>query len=176
MSVWDVHGTRLIHANPILELKLETIETPAGERTDWTVVEIGPGVAVLPIHADGSVTLVRQYRHALRRRMWELPAGRVEEGEALEVAARRELLEEAGLVAGSLEPRGEIVPLDGICRHVIHVFAARDLEERETAHETFEDIEVHRVDRPRLLAMIRSGELDCGITLSILARILLVEE
>ncbi len=175
MSGWKILESREVFANPVLRLDLETIRTPEGEETEWTVVGIGDGAAVCPVHDDGSVTLIRQYRHALGRSIWELPAGRVEPGETPLEAARRELAEEAGLAAERLEARGLVVPLYGICRHVIHVFEARGLAARELAHETFESIEIHRIERPRLVAMVRGGEIDCGITLAIFARLGILE-
>ncbi|MCB9832030.1 MAG: NUDIX hydrolase [Planctomycetes bacterium] len=176
MNDWHVSASREVFANLVLRLDLERIRTPAGDETDWTVVTIGDGAAVCPIHEDGSVTLIRQYRHALGRTLWEFPAGRVEPDESPLEAARRELAEEAGLAAAEIIGRGLVVPLDGICRHVIHVFEARGLAERPAAHETFETIEVHRIERDRLRAMVRSGAIDCGITLSIMARLGVLEE
>ena len=71
MNDWHVSASREVFANLVLRLDLERIRTPAGDETDWTVVTIGDGAAVCPIHEDGSVTLIRQYRHALGRTLWE---------------------------------------------------------------------------------------------------------
>ena len=170
MQDWELLGRKDIFENPVLGLIQERIRTPAGDETDWTVIEIGDGAAVLAVEDDGAVHMIRQYRHAVGEAVWELPAGRVEPEESPLAAARRELAEEAGLTASSFEEIGFLWPLDGVCRHRIHLFVARGLNPCATGHETFEDIECRRIDRSRLEAMIGNGELRCGIALAALAR------
>ena len=170
MKPWEVLGDREVYSSAILRLHLERIRTVDGRETDWTVVDVGDGVAVLPVESDGSVWMIRQYRQAVGRVVWELPAGRVETDEDVAAAGQRELREEAGLLAAEMVPLGPILPLDGICRHQIHLYLARGLSEAETAHETFEDIEIARFTPEEFRRMIRSGELEDGIALAAFAR------
>ncbi|MEZ6196166.1 MAG: NUDIX domain-containing protein [Planctomycetota bacterium] len=123
---------------------------------------------MLAIEDDGSIHLVRQYRPTVGAAMSRLPAGASRKRPPLE-AARRELEEEAGLVAREWISLGAIWPLDGVVRHRIHHFVARGLSPRATAHETFEDITVHRL-RDELRRMIAGGELVDGVALALLAR------
>lgn len=171
MSGWEILGSRSVHKNPILELLHEEIRTPKGDESPWTVVSILDGVAVAPIHEDGSVTMIRQYRHAVGDWMWEFPAGRVEPNEEVELGGRRELAEEVGLKAGVMKNRGHIFPLAGICRHRIHFFEARELTETSMALETFEDLTVERLTRADLRRLITSDQLTDGIALSMIARL-----
>ena len=165
----------MVHQNPILQLLEETIRTSAGRESPWTVVAIGDGVAIAPCHDDGSVTMVRQYRHAVGSWMWEFPAGRVEQDEDILAAGRRELAEEVGLKAGRLETVGYVHPLAGICRHRIHFLSAADLVETPMAHEPFEEMEVRRLTRAELRRLVDAGEVTDGIALSLIQRLHLLE-
>ncbi len=176
MSEWETLRSRSVHKNLVLELLDEEIRTPTGAESPWCVVTINDGVAVAPIHADGSVTLIRQYRHAVGSWMWEFPAGRVEEGEDAQSGGRRELAEEVGLIAGSMVNHGVVFPLAGICRHRIHLFSASDLTATKTAHETFECLTIERLCRRDLKKLVESGELTDGIALSMIARLGLLED
>ena len=175
MTHWEIESKREIYANPVLHLWLEKIRTPEGRTTDWTVVEVGDGVAIAPVHADGSVTMIHQFRHAVGEFVWEFPAGRVENEEDLAVAAGRELHEEVGLEAGCLEHIGHVFPLDGICRHRIQLFRASDLTAVSMAHEPFETIQVRRFDIATLGRMLKAGELRDGISLAMITRLGLLE-
>lgn len=171
MSEWQILSSEVVHKNPILELLNEEIQTPQGDRSPWTVVSILDGVAVAPIHEDGSVTMIRQYRHAVGAWMWEFPAGRVEPGEEVELGGRRELAEEVGLIADSMTPLGHVFPLAGICRHRIHLYRAEGLTATTAALETFECLTVERLSPEDVRKLVQSGDLTDGITLSMLARL-----
>ncbi len=171
MSEWKTLSSQVVHKNPILALLEEEIQTPQGDRSPWTVVSILDGVAVAPIHEDGTVTMIRQYRHAVGDWMWEFPAGRVEPGEDVVLGGRRELAEEVGLRAASMTSLGHVFPLAGICRHRIHLYRAEGLSETEAALETFECLTVERLTPGDVRKLVQSGELTDGITLSMVARL-----
>lgn len=165
-DAWITRSTRIGFENAIVSVRLESIDAGRGRVGEWTVVEIPDGVAVVPRHLDGSVTLIRQYRHALKRAVWELPAGRKEPGETPEVTARRELEEEAGLASDRIVRLGAITPLNGICRHTVHICRAEIVGQVPPRRETFEDIETRKFSPAQIDAMIVSGEIDCGIALA----------
>ena len=170
---WPVLSDRELFKNPVLRLHQERLFREGAGEIDWTMVDVGDGVAVLPIEEDGTVHLIQQYRPTVARRLWELPAGRCETGESPEDAGRRELREEAGLLAERMEPLVSLVPLAGISRHVVHLYAARGLSSVETALEPFEEIVVQRLAPERWRSLIREGSIDCGITLSALSHLLI---
>ena len=175
MAAWETRRRCLVYENPILQLLEETIRTSAGQESPWTVVAIADGVALAPCHEDGSVTMIRQYRHAAGRWLWEFPAGRVEGGEDVLAAGKRELAEEVGLCAGRLEFLGCLHPLAGICRHQIHLLRAGDLEETAMAHEPFEEMEVVRLTRKELRRLVDAGDVTDGIALGLIQRLHLLE-
>ena len=84
----------------IVNVRLDEARLPDGSTAKREVVEHPGGVTVLPLEADGTVWCVRQYRYPFSRTLLEVPAGKLEPGEAPELAAARELSEETGLTAG----------------------------------------------------------------------------
>lgn len=123
------------------------------------------GAAAVACFADGTVALVRQYRHPTGRFVLELPAGRLEAGEPPEACAARELEEELGVVAGRMEPLSEFYTTPGFCSERLWVFLATDLRETATNRDEDEIIEVVRLPFSRALSMVASGEIDDAKTI-----------
>lgn len=174
MSDWKVLKREAIFTNPVLELSSEHLQREKGGEAHWTVVSVQDGVAVIPITEQGEVVLISQYRPAVRERLWELPAGRVEAHETPLQAGLRELREEAGFHAKSSRQLHTLTPLGGICRHRVHVILAEELELCPTAHEPHEDITIDRFKPAEVKEMIRNGSLSCSIALGGLAQWLLL--
>ena len=100
---YEVLGSRLRHRGPIIELRTDTVRMPDGSSAERDVVRHPGAVGVAAVDDDLRVLLIRQYRHALRGYLWELPAGiRDVAGEDPETTARRELHEETGWTAAVL--------------------------------------------------------------------------
>lgn len=125
-------------------------------------------VAVVAIDPDDRVVLIRQYRHAVRRRMWELPAGLIDvSGEHPDAAAARELTEEADLVAGRLDLLVDVHTSPGFSNEVVRVFLARELtpvpdERRHDRREEEAEIQVSWHDLDAAIAMIFAGTISNG--------------
>jgi ADP-ribose pyrophosphatase len=134
------------------------------------VVRHPGGAAVLPLHEDGTVTLIRQQRPAVTATMLEVPAGRLGHSEAGETCARRELLEETGLVANRLHPLGEIYSSPGVFDEVIHLFAATGLTQEAAQPEAYEEIEPIRMPLTDALHMARNGQISDAKTIIALFR------
>ena len=125
-----------------------------------------PGSSVIiPVFADGTVALVRQYRHPAVRYLLEAPAGTLEEGEAPEIGAARELEEELGFVAARLEKLTEFFVSPGFCEEKMWVYLATDLSETTQNLDDDEIIEVVRIDFSEALEMITSGEIQDAKTI-----------
>ncbi len=127
----------------------------------------GGAAVFVPIPRPGRVLLVRQYRHAARRRLWEVPAGRLERGERPLTTARRELAEECGLRASSWERVTSFWPVPGYATEVMHLYFARGLSPAAPGAEPDddEDIETREFTHAELFARIASGEIIDGKTL-----------
>ncbi len=155
---------RLYHGQ-VVDLDLDEVEEPGGVRARREVVRQRGSVAALPVHEDGRITLVRQYRYAVDALVWELPAGRLDPDETPAEGARRELEEEVGLRARSLEPLSTFWTTPGFCDEVMHLFRASNLERVPPRPEADERIEAGLFTLGELTAMIGSGQVREGKTL-----------
>jgi ADP-ribose pyrophosphatase len=161
----QVLARRRVYDGKVLALDVDEVEEPGGVRAAREVVRHRGSVAALPVRDDGRIVLVRQYRYAVNAAVWELPAGRLDPGEDPTAGARRELEEETGLRAGSLERICVFYTTPGFCDEVMHLFRATDLLDVEARPEADERIETRSFSLDEARAMIRSGEVREGKTL-----------
>lgn len=125
-----------------------------------------PGSAVIiPVFPDGTLGLVRQYRHPTVRYLLEAPAGSLESGESPEEGAARELEEELGFVAGNLEKLSEFFISPGFLEEKMWVYLATELTETKQRLETDEILEVVRIPFGQALSMITTGEIEDAKTI-----------
>lgn len=137
-----------------------------GDNTYGRDVVHHPGSAVIiPVFADGTVALVRQYRHPTRRYLLEAPAGTLNKGERPESGAARELEEELGVIAGSLTKLSEFFVSPGFVEERMWIYLATDLTTTAQRLEDDELIEVVRLPFSRALEMITTGELEDAKTI-----------
>ena len=116
---------------------------------DWDgrareIVDHRGSTAIVAVDGNGYVTLVRQLREPARKRLLELPAGTLEEGEEPLESAKRELEEEVGLRGGTWSELGAFYTTPGFCRERMHLFLAEDVEAGRANPEEDEDVEVVR--------------------------------
>ena len=125
-----------------IDVSTEIVDLPNGRRVEFDLVRHPGAAAVVPFLDDGRVLLIRQYRFATGGEILEVPAGKLDPGEAPEACAARELEEETGYRAGRLERLGSIWTTPGFCDEIIHLYAAFDLEPSEQRLEPDEIIEL----------------------------------
>lgn len=155
-------GERVLHDGHVISLAVGTFAAPDGSTFEREVVHHPGAVSVVPLHDDGTVTLVRQYRAALDDHLLEIPAGKRDvAGEPPEVTAARELAEEVGLEAGRLDLLAEFVNSAGFCDEHSWVFLARGLTEVPVDLQGLEEqhMTTHRVALADVPAMIADGRL-----------------
>lgn len=129
------------------------------------VVHHGGSAVIVPVFDDGTVALVRQYRHPTVRYLLEVPAGTLADGERPDAGAERELQEELGLVAGRIEKLSEFFVSPGFCEEKMWVFLATELVQGEQRLEEDEVLEVVRLSISEALEMITSGEIQDAKTI-----------
>jgi ADP-ribose pyrophosphatase len=161
---------RVLHRGRIGEFGIETVTLPNGVTVDLEILRHPGAAAVVPLHDDGTVTLIRQHRHAAGGFIWEIPAGKLEAGEPPEECAARELAEEAGL-AGDLALLVTIYTTPGFTDERIHLYVATGLRPVPQALEADEVISPARVALVEALAMISRGEITdaktiCALTVA----------
>ncbi|MCX8072684.1 MAG: NUDIX hydrolase [Candidatus Binatia bacterium] len=142
----------------VVHLFLEEAHLPNGNTVTLEVIHHPGAAAVVPLHRNGDVTLIRQYRHAAGGFIWEVPAGKLD-GEDPAVCALRELEEEAGLRAAKLTLLGWIFTTPGFTDEKIFLYLAEDLAPAEQRLEHDEVITCTRVPLREAVAMIVRGEI-----------------
>jgi len=157
--------SRSIYQGKIVGLKLDRVLEPGGITTTREVVSHPGSVVVLPRLADGSVLLVRQFRYAIGRSLWELVAGAIDPGESVRAAALRELTEETGYSARSLRPLLRFYPSPWFLTERMHLIEATGLTFSKAQPEPDERIRVGRFGLAELRKMLRTGKIVDGKTL-----------
>lgn len=155
---------RTVFEGRVFTVQVESITLPKGHALDAEIIRHPGSVVIVPMNDANEVALVRQYRHAIGRYTWELPAGSLKPGEDVKAAARRECQEEVGLVAERLEPLGSFFPTPGYCDENMHFYRATGLREPragdDDAHQDEdEDIEIRWISLDEVRAMIRRNEI-----------------
>lgn len=152
-------STKRVYSGKVLSLDLDEVEEPGGVSATREVVRQGGSAAVLPVHDDGRIVLIRQWRHAVQQMMWEVPAGRLDGDEKPEAGALRELGEEVALTAAKLEPLGSFYPTPGVCDERMNLFRATGLSPCESNPDEDERIEYSTFTLEAAREMIRTGEI-----------------
>lgn len=125
-----------------------------------------PGaIAVIPILDDGRILLERQYRKAVEKVLYEIPAGTLEKGENLKACVKRELLEETGYAARKIEHITSFYPAPGYTSEMIHLFLARDLTLSKACPEEDETIALAPLKFEKIMQLIMNGRITDGKTI-----------
>lgn len=164
----EVRSRTEIYAGKVFTVVADEVTMPGGGTARRDYLHHVGAVAVVALDADDRVALIRQYRHAVARRLWELPAGLMDvSGEDLAAAAGRELTEEADLIAGRLDVLVDVHTSPGMSDEIVRIFLARDLSpvadsERHDRHDEEADIEVAWFDLDAAVAMVFAGTVSNG--------------
>jgi ADP-ribose pyrophosphatase len=158
-------STRRLHKGRVFSVDHDEVEEPGGVHAERDVVRHSGSVAVLAFTEDDQLLLVRQYRYPVDSLVWELPAGRLDPGEAPIDAARRELEEETGWSPTRLEPLLTYFTSPGFCDEVMHLFRATELRAVPARPDSDERIEVASISREEARIMAHRGELRDAKTL-----------
>jgi ADP-ribose pyrophosphatase len=155
---------RKIYEGRIFTVQIESITLPNGIPLDAEIIRHPGSVVIVPVTDDGKVMLVRQYRHAIGRSVWELPAGSLKPGEDVENAAIRECHEEIGLLPSRVERLGAFFPTPGYCDELMTFYRADGLRDARDDDEAAqpdedEDIEATPFSRDDIGRMIAAGEI-----------------
>lgn len=149
--------SRLVHRGRVFDVYRDRAVVDDGTPIEMDVIRHPGATAIVPFTADGSLVLIRQYRYALNREIWEIPAGTLEAGETPMICARRELEEEAGVTARIWTPLGVVTPLPGYADEVIHLFMAEGLSPSRQDLDPDEFVSVHTVPWETAMDMVYQG-------------------
>jgi 8-oxo-dGTP pyrophosphatase MutT (NUDIX family) len=156
----------------VISLTVDEVTLPNAHRASLEIVHHPGGAAVVALDAERRVCLLKQYRHAAGRWLWELPAGKLEPGEPPLDTAQRELVEEAGVAAANWQSLGHCVPSPGILTEVVHLYLATGLTPVAAAPESAEVFEVHWIGIDEAYRQVLDGTINDAKTAVGLARAL----
>jgi 8-oxo-dGTP pyrophosphatase MutT (NUDIX family) len=154
----------------VIEVSSERLKYSNGREHEIDFVRHPGAAAVVALDETGGVCMVRQYRHGIADFLWEIPAGKLDQGEAPEICAVRELAEETGVVARRWTPLGLYIPAPGIFSEVIHLYLAQELELGTPAPDADEELEIKWLPLGEAIERVLRGEWSDGKTALALLR------
>lgn len=160
----QILDSKEVYSGRVFSVTVDTIREGGRTHKRETVRHAGSAV-IIPVFDDGTIALVRQYRHPTVKYLLEAPAGKLDEGETPAQAAARELEEELGFIAGNLEKLSEFFVSPGFCEEKMWVYLATDLAESKQRLEDDEIIEIVRMPFTQALSMITTGEIEDAKTI-----------
>lgn len=163
-----VKDSRIVHQGRVFTMYEETLEFADGHTAPFSYVRHPGACVMVPFVAADTVLMIKQYRHAVGRYIWEFSAGTINAGEEPLVCAHRELVEETGFAAKSMDYWGKIYPLPSYSSEGIHVYKAYDLEPARQNLDDDEILSVHQVKIAAARQMAKNGEIIDGKTLACL--------
>jgi ADP-ribose pyrophosphatase len=153
----------IVFTGRVFSVEVGRKKYPNGEEHDVEIVRHSKSVVLIPCEDDGRVVIIRQYRAPLDREIWEFPAGRLNDGESAEAAARRECEEEIGRVPHRLERIRGLYPAPGFCDEELIFFRVSDLRQPPADSPNHpdedEDITTRTVSIAEARAMLERGEI-----------------
>lgn len=158
-------STETVYKGRIVNIRNDIAEIKNGRHVIREVVEHPGGVAIVAVDDNGHVMMVRQYRYPMEEELLEIPAGKLEYGEAHYDCAVRELSEETGCTAGKLIFLGPIYPSPGFSKEILYIYLATELAAGDMHLDEDEFLSVEAVPMETLVEKIMASEIKDGKTI-----------
>ena len=161
--------SNVVYKGKILDLNCDDVLLPNGNKSIREVIHHNGGVCILA-EVDGKIPLVKQFRYAYGKEMFELPAGKLEKGENSYEAGIRELEEETGLKAESLESLGYMYPSCGYTNEIIYLYKANNVTKTKMHLDDDENIDVYCFTLDEIIEMIMKNEINDAKTICLVLK------
>jgi len=152
-----------VYEGRVFSVEVDKVVLRNGREAELAIVRHRPSVVLIPVQDDGQVVMIRQYRRALNRDIWELPAGSIDDGESAEAAAARECEEEIGQVPTRIDRLGSFYPTPGYCDEEMIFFRVSGLRPpaANSTHKPDDDEEIttRAMSAGDAKAMVARGEI-----------------
>lgn len=169
---WQRLSSRVAYENPWIRVSHEQVKRPNGTDGIYGLVHFkGTAVGVVPVDDDGNTWLVRQSRYTLNEFTWEIPEGGAQEGEPTLECAKRELAEEAGLIATEWEELSRVHTSNSVTDEAGVLYLARGLSPCAQNLDPTEDIEVRKLPLKEAIQMVLRGEITDALSVVALLRL-----
>lgn len=162
LGEFKILSKETVFSHRLLDLNLQTIETPTGKTVKWINIDHKGATAILPVDNDGKIILIKQYRNNANDYIFEVPAGCIELNEDPKECAIRELEEETGYRCKNIKRIFTLYPAVGTSNEQLHCFLATNLEKHSTNFDEDEFIETYKFSIDELMQMIDNGEIVDG--------------
>ncbi len=161
-----VNRIKTLHHGRVFKLVSENVTLSNGVQTDMDIIRHPGAAAIVPMLSNQELMMIKQYRHAIGKYIWEIPAGTLNQNESPIACAKREIVEEIGYSANEWEKLGEIIPVPGYSDERIHVFLATDLHPSKQNLDDDEVLEVVSVKFNDAMGMIYDGQIQDSKTIT----------
>ena len=168
-------NSKKIYDGKVVKLFVDEVLTCNKRKSYREIIKHNGGVCVLAV-IDNKIILEKQYRYAYDEILYELPAGKLEEGEIPEVAAKRELLEETGYEANKLIDYGVMYPTCGYSNEKIYLYVADGLSKKQRNLDEDEVIDIEYLEIDKVLDMISQGIIKDAKTICLISKYLLKQK
>lgn len=172
---WIVKGEKAIYDNAWINVTEYDVINPSGGKGIYGKVHFkNTAIGVIALDQEQNIWLVGQYRFVLNEYSWEIPEGGCPEGEDYLTAAKRELLEETGLVAQSWRQLMKLHLSNSVTDELAFVFLATQLEQKTASPEETEELMVKKMPFEEVVKMVEQGEITDAISVAAIQRVQLL--
>lgn len=140
----------------------ESVTLPNGRTIKISYISHPGAVIIAPFLSKDKILFMKQYRPALKKYIYELPAGTLDPNESLLTCAKRELIEETGYRTSTIKKIGQIYPVPGYSTEIIHIFKAEKLVAGVAEPEVYEVIKLHPMTKAQVIRLFKKGQLQDG--------------
>lgn len=161
----QILDSQKIYTGVVFEVARDRLREESGQEIVRDVVQHPGGAGGVPVFADGRIALVKQYRHPARRDLLEIPAGKIDAGEAPETCAAREIEEELGVRVGRIEKLAEFYSTPGFCEEKLFVYLATELEPSVQKLDHDETVEIVYLSLEEAWQLVEAGEIEDAKTI-----------
>jgi ADP-ribose pyrophosphatase len=156
---FKVLQSKMVYHGRAFDVRQDHVLLPDENTTYLDIIEHRGAVTLVPVDQEGTVWFIRQYRHAARQSLLELPAGVMEVNETPLETAQREIQEEIGMAAGKLEELGGFFLAPGYSTETMHIFLATGLYPSVLPGDESEFLSVEKVPARQAVQLARNGTL-----------------